>query len=237
MRKLLAISFVLATAPVVAGETPTSAPSAAVVKGTVLEVKDVQNYTYLRLKTADGETWAAVAQAPVKAGAQVAIENPMVMRNFESKALKKTFATIVFGNLAGAAGYKADPAAMAAAHAGAGVGADMGDVHVARAAGANAKTVAEIATTSGQLKDKPVVVHARVVKFNGGIMGKNWVHIRDGSGSAADSSNDLLVTTADSTRIGEVVTVKGIVRTDRDFGAGYAYKVLIEEAALQADPH
>jgi hypothetical protein len=65
------------------------------------------------------------------------------------------------------------------------------------------------------------------------VLGKNWVHLRDGSGSAADGSDDILVTTQDETKIGDVVLVKGIVQTDRDFGSGYSYKVLIEEAALQ----
>ena len=84
------------------------------------------------------------------------------------------------------------------------------------------------------LKDKPVLVRGKVVKYNAGIMGKNWVHLRDGSGSAADNTNDVLVTTANQAKVGDVVTVKGIVHTNKDFGAGYAYKVLIEEATLQS---
>jgi hypothetical protein len=71
------------------------------------------------------------------------------------------------------------------------------------------------------------------VKFNSGIMGKNWLHVRDGTSSAADNTNDLLVTTTAPAKVGDVVTVKGVVHTDRDFGSGYAYKVLLEDAALQ----
>ena len=83
--------------------TPAAAPT-AVVKGQVLEVKNVDSYTYLRLKTRDGEIWAAVNKTPVKKGAQVTIENAMVMNNFESKALKRTFPQIVLGTLGGAGG-------------------------------------------------------------------------------------------------------------------------------------
>jgi len=61
----------------------------------------------------------------------------------------------------------------------------------------------------------------------------NWLHLRDGTGSEADSSNDILVTTSQTAKVSDVVTVKGIVRTDKDFGAGYVYKVLIEDATLQ----
>jgi hypothetical protein len=72
-----------------------------------------------------------------------------------------------------------------------------------------------------------------VVKYNPEIMGKNWIHLRDGSGSAADNTNDILVTSGVQVKVGDVVTVKGTVRTDKDFGAGYAYKVIIEDAVLQ----
>ena len=90
------------------------------------------------------------------------------------------------------------------------------------------------ASVSGaELKDKPVLVRAKVVKYNGGIMGKNWVHLRDGSGAAADGSNDLLVTTAEPAKVGDIVNAEGVVRTNKDFGSGYAYKVMIEDAKLK----
>ena len=76
-------------------------------------------------------------------------------------------------------------------------------------------------------------MRGKVVKYNPQILGRNWVHLRDGTGSALDNTNDLLVTTADEAGIGDVVTARGVVRTDMDFGAGYAYKVLIEEATLE----
>jgi hypothetical protein len=70
------------------------------------------------------------------------------------------------------------------------------------------------------------------VKFTPAVMGKNWIHLRDGTGSDADGTNDLTVTTQAEAKVGDVVLVKGIVRTDVDLGSGYAYKVLIEEATL-----
>jgi hypothetical protein len=93
--------------------------------------------------------------------------------------------------------------------------------------------VAEIVSKGGELKDKPVLVRGKVVKYNPGIMGRNWVHLRDGSGSAADGSHDVLVTTKDQAQVGDVVSVQGLVRVNKDFGAGYAYKVMIEEATLK----
>lgn len=235
MKALLAISMIVTATFVWASENPAPLPpAAAVVKGEVLEVKDVESYTYLRLKTKDGETWAAVGKAPVRKGAEVTIENVMVMKNFESKSLKKNFQTILFGTLGGAGGSA--PGAgndMATARSGLAKTADTGDIHVPKASGANARTVAEIMTKGAELKDKPVLVRGKVVKYNPEIMGKNWIHLRDGSGSVANNTNDVLVTTTNQAKTGDVVTVKGVVRTDKDFGSGYSYKVLIEEATLQ----
>ena len=164
----------------------------------------------------------------------IPIENAMVMKDFESKALKKTFPTIFFGTMAGAEGSAPGAADdKAKAHASLAKPADTGDIRVPKAKGANARTVGEIMTKGAALKDKPVLVRGKVVKYNPAIMGKNWIHLRDGSGSAADHTNDVLVTTMQNAKTGDILTVKGIVRTDRDFGSGYAYKVLIEEATLQ----
>ena len=217
------------------GKPAATPPAAASLTGEVLEVKDVESYTYLRLKTKDGETWAAVSKAPVKKGAKVTIENMTVMNNFESKSLQKTFPTIAFGSLGGTGRTSgtANTMAMAMPHAGAAMAADSVDAKVPKASGPNARTVAEIVTKSAELKDKPVLVRGKIVKYNPAIMGKNWIHLRDGSGSATDGTNDVLVTTASQAKVGDIVTVKGIVRADKDFGSGYSYKVLIEEATLQ----
>lgn len=231
MKKHLAACLFLSTslmAPSWAKDVATAAPlSGNALTGTVLEVKDVDSYTYLRLKTKNGETWAAVGKAQIKKGSTVSIENTMVMTNFESKSLKKTFSTIVFGTLPVSAKETAS------AHVGVAKVQDSAPIKVSRATGANARTVAEIVAQGKNLKDKPVELHAQVVKFSPAIMGKNWMHLRDGSGSAADGTNDILVTTADKTKVGDVITVTGVVRLDKDFGAGYVYKVLIEDGNIQ----
>jgi len=225
IKKALVLAM-LAAAPFVWGQTP---PGAAVA-GEVLETKDVESYTYLHLKTAQGETWAAVPTTTVKKGAKVTIENPMVMNNFQSKALKKTFDKVVFGTLAG---QVPAGAAAASAHPPVVQGPDTPDIKVPKAAGADARTVAEVLAQGAGMKDKPVLVRGKIVKINSGIRGVNWVHLRDGTGSAADQTNDLIVTTTDELKVGEVVTLKGVVHTNLDFGAGYAYKVLVEEGKQQ----
>jgi len=210
------------------------APAVSAVKGKVLEVKDVESYTYLRLKTKDDEIWAAVRKAPVTQGTEVTIENVMVMNNFESKTLKKTFKTILFGTLGGTVGTASGSVnEMTTAHSKLAKIPDTGDIHIPKASGPNSRTVGEVMMKSAELKGQTVLVRGKVVKFNPEIMGKNWIHLRDGSGSVTDNTNDILVTTMNQVKVGDVVTVKGIVRANQDYGAGYSYKVLIEEATLQ----
>ena len=102
-----------------------------------------------------------------------------------------------------------------------------------KATGPDARTVEEVVKGKAALKDKPVLVNAQVVKVNNDIMGKNWVHLQDGSGKAADGSHDVLATTQDTVAVGDVVKAKGIVRTDVTLGAGYSSAVLIEDAVLK----
>ncbi|TAN56380.1 MAG: nucleotide-binding protein [Betaproteobacteria bacterium] len=213
---LVAFAMLLLSAGWAAGTPP--AAQGRVFKGQVLEVKDVDAYSYLRLRTQDGEIWAAVTKAPVRMGAEVTIENAMVMTNFRSPSLNRTFDRIVFGSLGGA-GNAAAPAA--------------GDAKIAKAQGPDARTVAEVIGRKAELKDKAVAVRGKVVKFTANVMGKNWVHLRDGTGSAQDRSNDILVTTKDPAQLGNVVVARGVVRTDVDLGSGYSYPVLIDDARLQ----
>jgi hypothetical protein len=230
-----------------AGQQPAGAPSAAAgapstrLEGKLLEKIDAPPYTYLKLQTASGETWAAVPKAEVAIGQQVSIADAMPMEKFESKTLKRTFDVVYFGNIPGAgapaggtpAGAEGGPG-MAAQHAMAASGpaAEVGDVKVAKATGGDARTVAEVWAQRKALKDKPVTIRGKVVKFNPGIMGKNWVHLRDGSGTADKKDNDITITTADTVAVGDVVTAKGKVLVEKDFGAGYAYPVIIEEAKV-----
>jgi hypothetical protein len=110
--------------------------------------------------------------------------------------------------------------------------ADVGPIHVAKAQGSDAVTVAEVHAQKGALKGKQVTLQAQVVKVNAGILGRNWVHLRDGTGSAGAHDNDLTVTTLDEAKVGEVVVAKGTVRLDRDIGSGYVFPLLLEDSKL-----
>lgn len=227
------------------------APAASTVTGKVLEKLDAAPYSYLKLATATGEAWAAVPQATTKVGEEVTIAVSAPMPNFESKTLNRKFDMVLFGTLGGGeaaaaqpapapsagpqGGEQPSPAAMAAQHQAAAAGpTDVKIAKIAKAAGPDGKTVEELFTQKTGLKDKAVTVKAQVVKFSPGIMGRNWIHLRDGSGKADKNTHDVTVTTQDDVKVGDVVTIKGTVKLDRDFGAGYAYPVIIEDAKVSA---
>jgi hypothetical protein len=226
---VLLASLLMGTAAVAADKPAPAMP--AQLKGKVLEVLDAAPYTYLRLGTREGQTWAAIPNSPVSKGAEVTIDNPMLVEKFQSKSLKRTFDRIVFGSIAGT--DVTSPVDMATAHAGVGKGTPVGSVKVEKAEGPDARTVAEVVIGKDRLKDKTVLIRGKVVKFTPQVMGRNWVHLQDGSGSASDNTHDVLVTTKDKAAIGDVVLARGVVHTDKDLGSGYSYKVLIEEASLQ----
>ena len=216
-------------AQTVAVQPPPAAPqSAGTLRGQVLESIDAGGYTYLKLRTGSGDLWVAVQQTRAAVGSTAVIAPQMTLENFESKTLKRTFDHIVFGTVA----EPQPPMASAIASATATATAADADVNVAKAEGADAKTVAEVWSARAVLRDRQISVHGKVVKFLPGIMGKNWLHLRDGSGDRAKGDNDLTVTTDDTVAVGDVVLVRGTVRTDQDFGSGYSYAVIVEEAKV-----
>ncbi len=223
-----------------------AAPSAEAasdrVTGTVAETMDSGGYTYIRVQTASGDVWAAVSQSKVERGAKVTVVGSAWMENFESKTLNRKFDRILFGSLEGAGAPAADAAALPPGHPPTGAAAppghpvpgraaDPGPIKVEKAAGG--LTVAEVHAQRAKLAGQTVLVRGKVVKFLAGIMGRNWLHLRDGSGTPETLDNDLTVTTAETVTPGEVVVVKAKVAVDKDFGAGYVYGVILEEGQVQ----
>jgi hypothetical protein len=234
---ILALVMVMVGCAVEATENPTAAPAMdqTLIEGTVLETLDASSYTYVRFATADGETWAAVPQTRLEIGARVVITNPQAMSNFESKTLGRSFDTIYFGTLEG------QPASSTMAQGGANphgstqgamATANSAPIEVEKAGGPTGRTVAEIFAQRGDLSGQAVAIRGKVVKYSAGIMGRNWIHLQDGTGDASAGTNDITVTSSGTTAVGEVVLVEGTVAVDKDFGAGYLYAVIVEDASI-----
>lgn len=94
-------------------------------------------------------------------------------------------------------------------------------------------TVEELFAKKDTLKGKKVAVRGKVAKISEGIMGRTWIHLQDGSGK--QGTNDITVTTNQSASVGDVVLITGNLITDKDFGAGYKYAVMIEDATVKVE--
>jgi len=101
----------------------------------------------------------------------------------------------------------------------------------ALSADAMKKTVEAIHLEKTDLSGKQVQIRGKVVKVNNGIMKRNFLHITDGSGK--DGTNDLTITSNQTAKIGDEVTITGIVVLDTDFGFGYAYPLLVEQSQIK----
>ena len=225
-----------------AGEGASSGATAPMVTGPVLETMNASNYTYVRVKTDAGDVWAASGEFKVAVGDRVTLALEMPMENFHSETLKRDFPLIYFTTRIGREGeVPAAAPAMMSAH-GMGGGMQAGGAPAGAAAAQvtepiqpapGGTTVGNVWANRKSLAGKTVTVRGKVVKFNGGILGRNWIHIQDGTGAAADGTNDLLVTSDAAAKVGDVITVTGTVAIDKDFTAGYAYAVLVEGAKIE----
>lgn len=208
--------------------------------GVVLETTNASRYTYVRIDTGTAKLWAAGPAVAVKSGERVTLRNGLFNTNFYSATLKKTFEEIYFVEKivpagAAAAGTDAPHAAAGLPHGhptmGApGTAAPTNLVIAVIRQPDGGKSIAEVWAQKAQLGGKSVVVRGKVVKSLPNILGRTWLHLRDGTG--AEGQNDLTVTTKASAAVGDVVTVTGIVATDKDFGGGYKYAVIVEDATV-----
>lgn len=225
-----------------ANATKPAAPAASAsdtgFSGKVLETMNAASYTYVLLDTSSGKRWAAAPQTAVKVGDSVVVTDSMAMPNHHSKTLNRDFDVVYF-----TAGLTVNGVAPGETGAGMGMPANHPNINAAAAKpnmdlsgikkASGGYTVAEIIAGKTKLKGKEVKVRGRVVKYNANIMSKNWLHIQDGSG--APGSNDLTLTTSSTAKVGDTVLVTGVLATDKDFGAGYKYDLIIENAKVTVE--
>jgi len=88
-------------------------------------------------------------------------------------------------------------------------------------------TISNLIANKQSFSGKVIKVKGRVTKFNPEIMGKNWVHVQDGS--EFNGGFDLTITTNDRVSVGDTLTFEGKIALDKDFGYGYFYSILMEE--------
>ena len=204
--------------------------------GTVTDTISVGKYIYLQLDEQGEEIWLATQQLPVSPGDEVEYLGGDLMQDFYSKSLDRTFDSIRFvsrlqvldrDNASTGQAMPADEYHQNVARGKtAAVAPKRGDVTRAE----DGKTIEELFAAGEKLTGETVILRAVVMKVSNNIMGKNWITLQDGTGTAPDDK--LTVTTSETVPVGEEVIVEGIVRTNVNLGAGYHYKVLLDNAVF-----
>lgn len=210
-------------------------------KGRVTQTMESGGYTYIEFEEDGKKLWAAGPLTAVNVGDLIYLADAVTMNNFHSKTLNRTFPSILFtGSIrVGEVGDEesppvAEPAPTHVPHGHSAVGPKPRKKIIVTPGSVKklegGYTVAECFAMKKELKGKELAVRGIVVKFSSRILGRNWFHIKDGTGERG--SDDLTVTTGETVQVGDMVIVKGIMACDKNFGAGYFYPVIIEDALI-----
>lgn len=192
-----------------------------------LEVVQVSSYTYMRVSEDGKEYWLAGPKTEAKKGEFYYYEKGMEMKGFKSTELNKTFDSILFVNMISdklptlvtegtqpTGGTPQKPTI------------EKTEVSVEKFPGGI--NIKELFADAAKYAGKEVKIRGKITKVNNGIMGKNWLHIQDGTENNGDF--DLTVTAKDEFAVGDVIAFIGKIAVNKDFGYGYSYKVLLEDA-------
>ena len=200
--------------------------------GKVADALNAKRYTYIEIEENGKKIWIATSFIEVKKDDVISFVDSPPMKNFETQTLKRKFDEIIFtskvikgralsgvqkGDLTGFFGSSADHTA---------VEKSAKIEKIPKPAGGF--TIAEIYAQKEKLKGQTIRLSGKVVKVNEGILGKNWIHLQDGSGD--QSAFDIAVTTKETVKLNEILTVSGILALDKNIGGGYNYAVLVEDA-------
>ncbi|MBW1636139.1 MAG: DNA-binding protein [Deltaproteobacteria bacterium] len=227
--------------------------------GTIIETMNSSGYTYMLVESNGEKTWVAIPETKVEKGAKITYDSGMLMKNFNSKTLNRTFDSILFSS--GIVGEKDVPAhgavkndsfsaavqteqsmtgqtappTMAMGASGGSLGAitPFKDITAAKTDAPNGYTVAELFAQAKKLNGQKIALRGIVTKVSANIMGRNWIHLQDGTGDPMQNTHDIVATSSDYPELNSEITIKGTVAAEKDFGSGYKYAVIIEEATVQ----
>lgn len=204
-----------------------------------VEVIQGNSYTYIRAKESMGEKWMAVSKQEMQPGAIYYYEEGLPMTNFHSKEIDKTFDEIYFVSSISTTPIVKSGGPIEGMGAMGGAGAAKshnGKVSTEQNSAINLEkqvseiTIAKIFAGRNDYSGKEVEIRGVVVKVNKEVMGKNWIHIQDGT---SDNGNfDLTITSTGLAEVNDEITVKGKINLNKDFGYGYSYDVIMEDAVI-----
>lgn len=196
-------------------------------KVVVEETLNTERYTYLNVSENGEKFWIAIPRKEIKIGGTYYYKGGLLKRNFQSKEYNRVFETLYLVSDVIPYSPDSEMVPMAAGGSTEPTVHNHPPINVEPTTGAI--KLSALFSDPAKFQGKQVKVTGKCVKVNPMIMGRNWVHIQDGSGD----NLDLTVTTTDNVPMGAIVSLEGIIALDKDFGAGYRYDVIMENASLQ----
>ncbi len=192
------------------------------------ETFDSERYTYVRVAEGNEEFWVAISKQPVEVGKQYIFQKGLMKKNFFSPEFNRVFETLYLVSDFRPAGLSTPNSSLNAPEA-----INPEDIlkvdpsQINRPAGS--VTLKDLFANMASYNGKQIVVSGKVVKVNPMIMGRNWIHIQDGT----VEGKDLTVTTMENIPLGHVVSFEGTIALNKDFGAGYRYDIIMEGAVVK----
>lgn len=192
----------------------------------IIDVVQTSSYTYLQVDEDGEEYWMAVTQQDFSKGDVIYHLNGLEMKDFESKDLGRTFDRILFvSDLSDEPIYEVQQMINGQNQP---LKPKIKKMELSVETPEGGVSIGDLFANRDAYKDQEVLVSGQVIKVNTSIMGRNWVHLQDGTGD--ETHFDLTVTTQDTPKVGEVATYRGKVGLNRDFGMGYTYELIVEDA-------
>ena len=205
-------------------------------KAVIQEVLQVSEYTYLRILEDGKEKWLAAPSMQAEIGQTYYFKKGMEMPNFESKELKKTFETVYFIDEISTDPNMTLPAIPSSTPNGIDVSEQAAKPVLEKEKVTieplkDAITIAELYKNMNTFEGKRITVKGQVTKYNPAILNKNWIHIQDGT--EYNDKFDLTATITSEVKVGDIVTIEGVIAVNKDFGYGYVYELIMEDAILK----
>jgi len=203
------------------------------IYGKVTDIIEAAGYTYAEVDTGKEKLWAAATTTPLKIGDMISFTTEMPMKNFHSNSMNRDFPLIYFVNrfFTDSSALKESNAEIASPHgqtkaATATMAMAVDGIH--KVEGGN--TIAEVYADKEKMNGKTIRVRGKVTKFTADVLDRNWIHIRDSS-----TQKDLTITTSGTAAIDAVVIIEGKLSLDKDYGYGYVYPLLVEDASITTE--
>ncbi len=197
----------------------------------IKELLPTPKYIYARVKEGEQLYWIATQKQDLEIGTPYLYNESLLKTQFESKEFDRVFDTIFLVNTLVPKDHGIIEGTFHGSQKSNGKIAVIRDAIAKQDSAAifmgNVR-IADLVNDPGKYEGNEVVIKGECIKVNANILDRNWLHMKDGS----KDDYDLIVTSEEKVQKGAQISLRGIVRLNKDFGSGYSYPILIENGRL-----